>query len=410
MRNYLFILFSIFSLIFVNSCAIRNSLAPKVGLDAERTFYAQVLKDGESLGYSNIPAKLVKTTDHLAIYLQNGKSVSLYALNEMAQEFDYYYDDMTNIYGEHSDIDGNGKIIIFLMDINRNSAKETTLGYFNPYDMYDGNSGEVLYMDITKVNTETDNAIGTLIHEFQHLINYNYYLSGRRGQMSSWLNEALSESTSILFNKATAKSRIEEFNKINYYCFYTWNIKSNISNNGKSNSFVNYPSASVFMHWLYITNGSNPTIFSNIAHSTESADWMKVLKSAREEKLKDINSWGQLFLAWMYDIVNTNNRPKINGTEATNNMADGTISLYPGAMVVFDTYTNNVGQKTNTNNGKTIVLNDDKTLDLKGYVPIKVSGTSTTKKSKARQSSIANKEETKTINILLDRYGNIQKY
>ena len=187
----LLILICLFSLSFY-SCAIRNALAPKVGLDASRTFTAQVMKGGNSAGYFNFPATLIKTTDSLAIYLQNGKNVSLYALNKMAQEFDYCYDRMTNIYGGHSDVDENGKIIILLMQINADGKNGSTLAYFNPNDMYNGNYGEILYMDIDKVNDKTDNAIGTLIHEFQHLINYSHYLNGERRAMDSWLIEALS--------------------------------------------------------------------------------------------------------------------------------------------------------------------------------------------------------------------------
>ena len=206
MKKILFLI-CLFSLSFY-SCAIRNALAPKDNLDAERTFIAQRINNGNSEGYFNISSQLVKITDKLAIYLQNGGNISLYGLNKMAQEFDYYYDDMTNIYGGHSDIDANGKIIIVLMDINVQKTGTTTLAYFNPNDMHGNNQGEILYMDLSNANYNIDKSIGTLIHEFQHLINYSYYTSGKRGAMSSWLNEALSESTSILFNKTTAESRI----------------------------------------------------------------------------------------------------------------------------------------------------------------------------------------------------------
>lgn len=418
-------LICLFSISFY-SCAVRNYLNSKSDLNEDRVFYGQMINKGQNAGWFNVPAHLVRNTEHLAIYIQTKfhkdyqgeQNVSLYALNKLAQEFDYYYTSMTNIYGTHSDIDGNGKIIILLMDINVNKgAGSQVLGYFNPMDMHGYNEGEILYMDISNANNKTDNAIGTIIHEFQHLINYSYVMSGVRNEMDSWLNEALSESTSILFNKATAESRINEFNKINYYCFYTWDIPTNISNNGKTNTHVNYPSASVFMHWLYKIGGYKPDIFKNIAFSKELGDYNKVLSAAKGISGYSVSSWDSLLLDWMSEIVTngltfTNNGKSV---KATNNLASGNVSLYPGAMIVCDSYTNGasgniVTNKVNGGSGKTIVLNKDTTLG-KGATSVKVSVSSQASSKARTRRSIRNdnNEESRDINILLDRNGNIKK-
>ena len=404
-------LICLFSVSFY-SCAVRNYLGSQSGLSEDRVFYAQMIDKGNTYGWFNIPAHLLKVSDNLAIYLQNGKNISAYALNKLAQEFDCYYTSMTNIYGTHSDIDANGKIIILLMDINKTkSGSSQVLGYFNPSDMHGNNKGEILYMDISNANNNTDKAIGTIIHEFQHLINYSYVIGGERNEMSSWLNEALSESTSILFNKTTAESRINEFNNINYYCFYTWNT-SNISNNGKNNTHVNYPSASVFMHWLYQKNGSNGSIFQTIASSKELGDYNKVLSAAKGISGLSVTTWDSLLLNWMSEIV-TNGSNWTTTNKPTNNCASGDVSLYPGAMIVCDSYTNGAsGNIVKTNvNSKTIVLNKDTTLG-KGATSVKVSVTSSTSsKARTRRSAIRNdnNEESRDINILLDRNGNIKK-
>ena len=404
MKKILFLI-CLFSLSFY-SCAIRNSLAPKMGLDAERTFIAQKISNGNSKGYFNIPTKLVKTSDHLAIYLQTTyrDGISAYGLNKMAQEFEYYYDDMTNIYGGHSDVDGNGKIIIVLMDINVTKSGIQTLGYFNPSDFFDKNRGEILYMDLSNANHSIDKSIGTLIHEFQHLINYSYVASGERGAMSSWLNETLSESTSILFNKATVDSRIGEFNGKNYYCFYTW----------KSSFDFNYPSASVFMNWLYMKSGTNREIFKKIAQSKESADYMKVLKAAQGISDLGVSSWEDLLLTWMSYIVTNCDKPlAVGDTNVKFKTNSGSTNLYPGAMVVYNgsyTSSGNNNIVARTNNGNIIVLNKDTTLS--GATPIRVSlnGSSISTTIAARQSIVVEnkKSENKTINILLDENGNIQ--
>ena len=406
-------LICLFSVSFY-SCAVRNYLGSQSGLSEDRVFYAQMINNGNTYGWFNIPAHLLKVSDNLAIYLQNSQKVSAYALNKLAQEFDYYYTSMTNIYGTHSDIDGNGKIIILLMDINKTKGSgNQVLGYFNPMDMHGYNEGEILYMDISNANNKTDNAIGTIIHEFQHLINYSYVTSGARNEMDSWLNEALSESTSILFNKATTESRINEFNNINYYCFYTWDIPTNISNNNKNNTHVNYPSASVFMNWLYQKNGSNGSIFKTIASSKELGDYNKVLSAAKGILGYSVNSWDGLLLDWMSEIV-TNGSNWTTTNKPTNNCASGDVSLYPGAMVVCDNYTNGasgniVTNKVNDGSGKTIVLNKDTTLG-KGATFVKVSVSSTSSKARmSRSIRNDNNEESRDINILLDRNGNIKK-
>ena len=407
-------LICLFSVSFY-SCAVRNYLGSQSGLSEDRVFYAQMINNGNTYGWFNIPAHLLKVSDNLAIYLQNSQKVSAYALNKLAQEFDYHYTSMTNIYGTHSDIDANGKIIILLMDINKTKGSgNQVLGYFNPSDMHGNNKGEILYMDISNANNKTDNAIGTIIHEFQHLINYSYVISGERNEMSSWLNEALSESTSILFNKATVESRIEGFNNINYYCFYTWDIPTNISNNNKNNTHVNYPSASVFMNWLYQKNGSNDSIFKTIASSKELGDYKKVLSAAKGISGLSGATWDSLLLNWMSEIV-TNGSNWTTTNKPTNNCASGDVSLYPGAMIVCDSCNSNEtssGNIVKTNvSGKTIVLNKDITLG-KGATSVKVSVSSqASSKARTRRGAIRNdnNEESRDINILLDRNGNIKK-
>lgn len=414
-------LICLFSVSFY-SCAVRNYLGSQAGLSEDRVFYAQMINNGNTYGWFNIPAHLLKVSDNLAIYLQNSQNVSAYALNKLAQEFDYYYTSMTNIYGTHSDIDANGKIIILLMDINKTKGSGSqVLGYFNPSDMHGNNKGEILYMDLSNVNNNTDKAIGTIIHEFQHLINYSYVISGERNEMSSWLNEALSESTSILFNKTTAESRIEEFNKKNYYCFYTWNAPeqkvTNETNGVTANSTFNYPSASVFMHWLYQKNGSNGSIFKTIASPRGLSDYNKVLSAAKEISGYSVNSWDGLLLDWMSEIVTNGLTPSWNSSvKATNNLASGNVNLYPGAMIVCDSCSNSGTSAnivtTNINNGKskTIILNKD--TNLKGpAVKVSVTSSSTSSKARMRRSAIRNdnNEESRDINILLDRNGNIKK-
>ena len=171
------------------------------------------------------------------------------------------------------------------------------------------------------------------------------------------------------------------------------------------------------MHWLYQTNGCDRNIFKTIASSKELGDYNKVLSAAKGISGLSVTTWDGLLLNWMSEIVTNGLATSWNpSVKATNNLAKGDVSLYPGAMIVYDSCSNNgtsaniVTNKVNGNSGKTIVLNKD--TNLKGSA-VKVSVTSSTSsKARMKRSAIRNdnNEENIDINILLDRNGNIKKY
>ena len=170
------------------------------------------------------------------------------------------------------------------------------------------------------------------------------------------------------------------------------------------------------MHWLYKIGGYKPDIFKDIAFSKELSDYNKVLSAAQKISGYSVSSWDGLLFDWMSEIVTNGNNWKTTN-KPTNNCASGNVSLYPGAMVVCDNYTNGasgniVTNKVNGDSGKTIVLNKDITLG-KVATSVKVSVSSqASSKARMKRSAIRNdnNEENRDINILLDRNGNIKKY
>ena len=260
----------------------------------------------------------VTQTENLKIYVEKGHNYNMANINQVAAKFEDNYKQMTNIYGTHTDMDKNGRIKLFFVNINESSGSGIlATGYFYPNDLVYGsaNNGEILYMDITLLNLQPQEIAATVLHEFQHLINFNvnYIKKGKR--MSLWLDESLAESTAILFDNTSTRSRILEFNQINYYCFYTWNLPSN------SYGFVNYPSASVFMNWLYIKNGRNSNIFKKIASSSQTQDYDKVLKSVSGNY-----TWNNLLKDWISGVKNG----AVSGALVR---ARSSATLYPGAVV-----------------------------------------------------------------------------
>ena len=311
------LLISFISIVFFNSC---SESVYKVSAN-RNDFY--VMRINGSQYAEKIKIFKVEETANLIIYAESGYSINYNYVSYVAKKFEDNYSKMINIYGNHTDVDKNGKIIILFQKINANiSGNSIVMGYFLPNDLIYGdfNNAEILYMDINLLNKNPLLIAGTVLHEFQHLINFNVNYIQKGKDMSLWLNESLSESTSILFDSYMTRNRIEEFNNINYYCFYTWDLPF------YPNMFVNYPSASVFMNWLYQKNNRNESVFRNIAHSSESEDYKKVLGAAGYG-----NNWEGLLINWIDGIK----KGQVNGAKINNWNSTWTTTayLYPGALV-----------------------------------------------------------------------------
>lgn len=311
------LLISFISIVFFNSC---SESVYKVSAN-RNDFY--VMRINGSQYAEKIKIFKVEETANLIIYAESGYSINYNYVIYVAKKFEDNYSKMINIYGNHTDVDKNGKIIILFQKINANiSGNSIVMGYFLPNDLIYGdfNNAEILYMDINLLNKNPQLIAGTVLHEFQHLINFNVNYIQKGKDMSLWLNESLSESTSILFDSYMTRNRIDEFNNINYYCFYTWDLPF------YPNMFVNYPSASVFMNWLYQKNNRNESVFRNIAHSSESEDYKKVLGAAGYG-----NNWEGLLINWIDGIK----KGQVNGAKINNWNSTWTTTayLYPGALV-----------------------------------------------------------------------------
>lgn len=344
-----------FKLIFITliSSILISCYSPFFLTDTEGFSVYRSSSSGSGLSSDFIKATIAKETENLIVYVEKDESYNSSSLDLVCQEFEKYYDKEKSIYGSHTDVDNNGKIIILFLDLNPESNNSSKLnGYFNPADLINnhGNNADMLYMDLEGLNSYPNYMAGTILHELQHLINYYMNVIQKGSEMEAWLNEALSESTSVLFNRTTVNSRNIEFNNINYYCFYTWDLPINV--------FANYPSASVFMNWLYIKSGYNDNIFKNIAASKEVNAYRRVLSTVNTI----YPSWDSLLIQWIEDV----NSGIVTGAKInkiTNNYAY--IPLYPGALLVFKSSsigsvdTGNTLLKTKQNGNSLILLNSD---------------------------------------------------
>lgn len=347
-----------FKLIFITliSSILISCYSPFFLTDTEGFSVYRSSSSGSGLSSDFIKATIAKETENLIVYVEKDESYNSSSLDLVCNEFEKHYAKEKSIYGNHTDVDNNGKIIILFLDLNHESGNGSILnGYFNPADLIDGqgNNADMLYMDLGGLNNNPYYMAGTILHELQHLINYNVNVLGNGRDIEVWLNEALSESTSVLFNRTTVNSRNREFNSINYYCFYTWDLPINV--------FANYPSASVFMNWLYIKSGYNDNIFKNIASSKEVNAYRRVLSTVNTIS----SSWDSLLIQWIEDVNNgLVSGAKINKIDKT--YANTYIPLYPGALLVFNQLvvgnidTSSISLlKSKQNNNSLILLNND---------------------------------------------------
>ena len=382
----LLLLISVVSIIFFNSCGSNFYDSTN---DSSNRFYVVRMKSSREIPDA-AEVKMIGETDHLIIYAERGYNVNYNYVNYVAKKFEDNYSSLINIYGNHTDVDKNGKIIILLIKINDNisSGDSIVMGYFLPSDLFDGefNNAEILYMDINILNANPRIIAGTVLHEFQHLINFNVNDIQKASSMSLWLNESLSESTSVLFDSYTADARIEEFNEINYYCFYTWELPYPYSS-----IFANYPSASVFMNWLYIKNCRNSDIFKRIASSSQTQDYNKVLYAASG------NSWENLLKDW----INGVRSGQVVGAKISNLSSSAT--LYPGA-VIWDGSQVRVNSSTELTNLAEAAITVSKANSI--------SGRSAINNNEEEEISLqsVNNNKPKYIDLVFDRNGKVRKY
>jgi len=152
--------------------------------------------------------------------------------DSIAAEFDTlaYATDTTN-FGGPTDLDENGRVVAFytraVNELSPPASSVITLGFFTARDLFSSapascprsNEGEMFYMmvpdptgavnsNVRTVSFVRGSTVGTMAHEFQHLINASrrVYLNGTwSGQLEEvWLNEGLSHvAEELVFYRAS---------------------------------------------------------------------------------------------------------------------------------------------------------------------------------------------------------------
>lgn len=232
----------------------------------------KVLADFNSdSAYSNVSAQLIYTGQDFDIFMDERDVASLTPedLEVIAQKFDATVPDERLLFGDESDVDGDGKFAILMTrEVNALGQKYGGLitGYFYATDLFsedsyaNSNEMEIIYTLVPDPqgsfgsNVPYDLAInnilpGVLLHEFQHMINFNqhYFLKGTTSE-APWLNEGLShlaedlysldDSIYMPFSGLENPSRIGRYLKnIDQVCF---TCGSSLQQRGGSYLFLRY--------------------------------------------------------------------------------------------------------------------------------------------------------------------------
>ncbi len=260
-------------------CIVLNSCLG--GADSKdsslRTFYATDFTD-----YSNyaVKAEIVYTGTHCIVY-KDSRDIYMSDSDamDMGKEFDdNIYSIMVDTFGEPCDEDGNGKIILLILDIlDGGSLTSYVAGYFDPVNEFSNtyaqskysNQCDMLYMDSNPGASYQSVFKETMAHEFQHLIDFNQkvFIQDSSTGFDTWIDEGLSSAAERIYKGAQIQDKIDYFNDDPYHDmalgqrFIAWD-------KGNYNSVLgNYASVYLFFQWLNIQSANDNSIYKTIINS-----------------------------------------------------------------------------------------------------------------------------------------------
>jgi hypothetical protein len=225
------------------------ALAPPV-VGTERAF--TVCRNLQCNQFDTVTAVARAVGTRVAVYLDKAAPavdpLQQEDLEEFRRTFDlYHHPIVTQAFGTESDLDGNGVVIVLLTPaVNRltqDCSRGIIFGYFWPGDLLTiagSNRGEVFYALVPApvtgncpVITRTAvrrNTKPVMIHEFQHMVNYNQRVLVRSGQSEEiWLNEALSHYAEELGGRLIPGAECPEVDNVPNPCrslYLTGNLRN----------------------------------------------------------------------------------------------------------------------------------------------------------------------------------------
>jgi hypothetical protein len=199
----------------------------------------------------------------------------------MGQEFDAnIYSKIVSSFGTPSDVDGNDRIILLILDIRDGGAGGSYVaGYFSAINEFDSddyvetrysNECDMLYMDSNPGASYPDTFKETMAHEFQHLIDFNQkvFVQGSSTGFDTWIDEGMSSAAEKIYSGAQITDKITYFNSdpnhdiILGQRFIAWGRGAGYSVLG------NYSTVYLFFQWLNIQSDNDNSIYKIIMNNS----------------------------------------------------------------------------------------------------------------------------------------------
>lgn len=281
------------------------------------------------------------------------------AYDKLVRELEKYRSKIINVYGEPSNVDGNGKIEIvfhskYLFQKNDPTSISTTLGYFESANINKAYrytaERDVLYINgshyMNGNRQFSERCLETIYHEFQHDV--FAYRNGDADYSLKCINEALSESTYIVMYDGERGGGSGRFNINNSSGEREADFSTDAIRNGQyffnwQSGYIgsdNYATASHFMYWLYI-HGGGDQIIRDIASPPYKVPDLKSVGDAARKYIPALRGMSEADIVKAWHIANFLNNPsgiygyknKVKIITAKANKSDGKVLLYQNCAV-----------------------------------------------------------------------------
>lgn len=199
-------------------------LGPRELVRPERNLGDQAEFDTDDM---RVRATLLAKTENLYYWVEDGLTVDPAELQAAAERLQNDYLSLLRTYfGQEwlPGIDGDPHLSVLHL---RGSGESYELGYFTDKDEYpralfpDSNEQEIVYLNMGQLEVGEDLYFGTIVHELQHLIQWNM-----DGNESIWLNEGLSQLAERIVGLETAATEdylLQPGTRLN-----TWNYEEDV--------------------------------------------------------------------------------------------------------------------------------------------------------------------------------------
>ncbi|PLT35795.1 Ig-like domain-containing protein [Bacillus sp. V5-8f] len=252
----------------------RASIKPVYKVGSTKLFWVTDFRTERD--YS-LTAELNYSGSKTNVWVHN-KQITKEQAEQLGQEFDTKIHEMvTENFGVESDVDSNGKVDILCYDIQDgfNGTGGFYAGYFYARDLFDvsnSNQSEVFYIDtypLMGLNAYKDvtKAYTTLVHEFQHMVNFNrnVLIENSGESMDVWLDEALSMAAEQMYTGEALADRIDYYNQSesnkNGHSILYWDYDGDI--------LSNYALSYLFGQYLNVQIGQGNSIFKEIIENQD---------------------------------------------------------------------------------------------------------------------------------------------